>query len=81
MRMADLDFIWIEKCFPKCLIKAFFGFIFIKDVMILVVANRCPGSAESSYEYLFPKDGYDLTVDTHTLTMVQCSLHILDLLV
>ncbi len=43
--------------------------------------NRCLGSAESSYEYLFPKDGYDLTVDTHTLTMVQCSLQILDLLV
>ena len=29
--------------------------------------NRCVGSAESSYKYLFPKDGYDLTVDTHIL--------------
>ena len=26
--------------------------------------DRCPGSAEDSAEYLFPKDGYDLTVDT-----------------
>ena len=26
--------------------------------------DRCSGSAEASAEYLFPKDGYDLTVDT-----------------
>ena len=26
--------------------------------------DRCAGSAEASAEYLFPKDGYDLTVDT-----------------
>ncbi len=26
--------------------------------------DRCPGSAEASAEYLFPKDGYELTVDT-----------------
>ena len=26
--------------------------------------NRCPGSAEASAAYLFPKEGYDLTVDT-----------------
>ena len=26
--------------------------------------DRCPGSAESSAEYLYPKEGYDLTVDT-----------------
>ena len=26
--------------------------------------NRCLGSAESSYEYLYPREGYDLTVDT-----------------
>ena len=30
--------------------------------------NRCPGSAEASAAYLFPKDGYDLTVDTHGMT-------------
>ena len=26
--------------------------------------DRCSGSAEASAEYLYPKDGYDLTVDT-----------------
>ena len=26
--------------------------------------DRCSGSAEASADYLFPKDGYDLTVDT-----------------
>ena len=30
--------------------------------------DRCPGSAEASAAYLFPKDGYDLTVDTHCMT-------------
>ena len=25
--------------------------------------NRCIGSAEASYTYLYPQDGYDLTVD------------------
>ena len=28
--------------------------------------NRCIGSAEASYTYLYPKDGYDLTVDNAT---------------
>ena len=28
--------------------------------------DRCIGSAEASAEYLFPKDGYDLTADTGT---------------
>lgn len=35
--------------------------------------NRCPGTAESSYTYLFPKDGYDITVDTHSMTTAECS--------
>ena len=26
--------------------------------------DRCVGSAEASFTYLFPKEGYDLTVDT-----------------
>ena len=26
--------------------------------------DRCPGSAESSAEYLYPKEGYDLAVDS-----------------
>lgn len=38
--------------------------------------NRCPGSAESSYTYLFPKDGYDLTVDTSVMTPAECSAEI-----
>ena len=35
--------------------------------------DRCPGSAESSLTYLYPKDGYDLTVDTQILTAEECS--------
>ena len=30
--------------------------------------DRCPGSAEASLQYLYPRDGYDLTVDTTSLT-------------
>lgn len=26
--------------------------------------DRCPGSAEASAEYLYPKEGYDLVIDT-----------------
>ena len=29
----------------------------------LARGNRCIGSAEASYTYLYPRDGYDLTVD------------------
>ena len=29
----------------------------------LARGNRCIGSAEASYTYLYPQDGYDLTVD------------------
>ena len=38
--------------------------------------NRCLGSADASYEYLFPKDGYELTVDTHRMSTAQCALEI-----
>lgn len=38
--------------------------------------NRCLGSAEASYEYLFPQNGYDLTVDTHRMSTAQCALEI-----
>ena len=34
--------------------------------------NRYAGSAEASYTYLYPKDGYDLTVDTFAQTTAQC---------
>lgn len=35
--------------------------------------NRCPGPAQASDEYLFPKDGYDLTVDTHVISAAECA--------
>ena len=34
--------------------------------------NRCVGSAESSYHYLYPQDGYELTVDTHSIPNNKC---------
>ena len=30
----------------------------------LLRGDRCIGSAESSFEYLFPKEGYDLVIDS-----------------
>lgn len=38
--------------------------------------NRCPGSAEASFEYLFPKEGYDLTIETDTMTAAACAVKI-----
>ena len=38
--------------------------------------NRCIGSAESSYTYLFPQDGYDLVVDTHENSSEACAAEI-----
>ena len=35
--------------------------------------NRCPGSAEASDAYLFPRDGYELTVDTHSMSAAECA--------
>lgn len=35
--------------------------------------NRYRGSAEASLQYLFPKSGYDLTVDTHRMTAEECA--------
>ena len=40
--------------------------------------NRCLGSAESSYTYLYPKDGYDLTIDTSVMTTDECATKIYD---
>jgi chloramphenicol 3-O phosphotransferase len=42
--------------------------------------NRRLGSAEASYDYLYPKEGYDLSVDTYTLTTENCSFKILEIL-
>ena len=40
--------------------------------------NRCPGTAQSSFEYLYPKDGYDLTVNTHSMTSDECAVRIFE---
>ncbi len=40
--------------------------------------DRCLGSAEASYTYLFPKEGYDLTVDTHSMTALECANQIFE---
>lgn len=36
--------------------------------------DRCPGSAEASAKHLFPKDGYDLTLDTGTQSPAENAL-------
>jgi chloramphenicol 3-O phosphotransferase len=41
--------------------------------------NRCIGSAEASFHYLFPKDNYDLTLDALKLTLEECSSSIVDM--
>ena len=38
--------------------------------------NRCIGSAESSYTYLYPREGYHLTVDTSRMTPDACARQI-----
>lgn len=35
--------------------------------------DRCRGSAESSYTYLYPKDGYDVEVDTGIMSSEEAS--------
>ena len=40
--------------------------------------NRCIGSAEASYTYLYPKNGYDLAVNTHSMTSQECAERILE---
>jgi len=37
----------------------------------LARGDRCPGSAEASAEYLYPKDGYEMTVDTSRGTQAE----------
>ena len=37
----------------------------------LARGDRCPGSAEASLEYLWPKEGYDLTVDNGKIPVSQ----------
>lgn len=40
--------------------------------------DRCPGSAEASAEYLYPKSGYDLTVDTGMKSPRENAVSVLD---
>ena len=40
--------------------------------------NRCPGSAEASETYLFPREGYDLTVDTGSVPPAENAVQIFD---
>lgn len=40
--------------------------------------DRCPGSAEASDRYLYPKEGYDLTVDTGSIPPEENAALILD---
>ena len=39
--------------------------------------DRCIGSAEASYEYVYPRFGYDMTVDTFFHTPKMCALRII----
>ena len=40
--------------------------------------NRCAGSAEASAEYLYPRDGYDLTVDSNMKSPRENALSIIE---
>ena len=40
--------------------------------------DRCSGSAEASAEYLYPKDGYDLTVDSGRMAPEGCASQIFE---
>ena len=40
--------------------------------------DRCSGSAEASAEYLYPRDGYDLTVDTGTKSPQENALFVFE---
>lgn len=39
--------------------------------------NRCLGSAEASFKYLFPQETYDLTIDTFQTPIEECTLQII----
>lgn len=42
--------------------------------------NRCLGSAEASTTYLYPQEGYDITVDTYHMPQAECTKSICDAL-
>lgn len=39
--------------------------------------NRCLGSAEASFQYLFPQETYDLTIDTFKTSIEECTSQII----
>jgi len=39
--------------------------------------NRCLGSAEASFQYLFPQETYDLTIDTFKTPIEECTLQVI----
>ena len=40
--------------------------------------NRCIGSAEASYQYLYPEDGYDIEVNTFKHSTEECAIIVID---
>ena len=38
--------------------------------------DRCMGSAKNSYDYLYPKEGYDLIIDTSLFSKEKCGLEV-----
>lgn len=42
--------------------------------------NRCMGSAEASLKYLYPKRGYEVTVDTYKMSTSDCVSKIIQML-
>ena len=46
------------------------------DQRELARKNRCLGSAEASQVYLYPQEGYHITVDTHAMTPEECATRI-----
>lgn len=38
--------------------------------------DRNAGTASDSYEYLYPKEGYDIIVDTYELSSAECAMQI-----
>lgn len=42
--------------------------------------NRCADSGGASYEYSFPRDGYDVTLDTHVSGPDVCARRIMEAL-
>lgn len=76
-----VDHVITDKVIYESVLKAFNNYSFCKvlitcDSEILKQreierGNRCVGSAEESLKYLYPKEGYDLVVDSSRLSTEQ----------